>query len=173
MGFACRIGGARAMFAGPLGGHVAGAIDQAFGAEGDWEGVAARCYGELEAAGWSELKRRAVETLGEDAVPNLLALGDDGRGVFLPAHVRAVALPLPQGAPLCCAALHGLRRELAEFAERWELPLDDESLEAILKGADDGGVADAPEVVVFARLALAANEALRRDCPLWLVGAGD
>jgi hypothetical protein len=25
-------------------------------------------------------------------------------------------------------------------------------------------------VMTFARLALAANEAMRRDCPLWLVG---
>jgi hypothetical protein len=47
-------------------------------------------------------------------------------------------------------------------------------LEEILQVADDpddGPVADAPEVVAFARLALAANEAMRRDCPLWLVGA--
>ncbi len=35
---------------------------------------------------------------------------------------------------------------------------------------DDGWVADAPEILTFARLALAANEATRRDCPLWLVG---
>ena len=34
----------------------------------------------------------------------------------------------------------------------------------------DGCVADALENVTFARLALAANEAVRRDCPLWLVG---
>ena len=35
-------------------------------------------------------------------------------------------------------------------------------------------VADLPEVLTFARLMLAANEAVRRDCPLWLVGgAGD
>ena len=31
-------------------------------------------------------------------------------------------------------------------------------------------VADAPEILTFARLALAANEATRRDCPLWVVG---
>ena len=35
---------------------------------------------------------------------------------------------------------------------------------------DDGFVADSPEVLAFARLALAANEAVRRDCPLWVVG---
>ena len=35
---------------------------------------------------------------------------------------------------------------------------------------DDGWVADPPEILTFARLVLAANEAMRRDCPLWLVG---
>ena len=54
-----------------------------------------------------------------------------------------------------------------------ELPLDDEGLQELLQRSqdpDDGWVADAPEILTFARLALAANEATRRDCPLWLVG---
>ena len=72
-------------------------------------------------------------------------------------------------APACS----GLRHELAELAERWELPMDDEGLHELLRVAtdpDDGWVAEPPEVMTFARLALAANEAMRRDCPLWLVG---
>ena len=88
--------------------------------------------------------------------------------------MRAVSLPLSAGQALRCASLPGLRRELAELAERWDLPLDDEGLEDLLRvyrDPDDGWVADAPEVMSFARLALAANEAVRRDCPLWLVGA--
>jgi hypothetical protein len=40
----------------------------------------------------------------------------------------------------------------------------------IHRDPDDGWVADAPEIRAFARIALAANEAVRRDCPLWLVG---
>jgi hypothetical protein len=73
---------------------------------------------------------------------------------------------------LHCASLPGLRTELAELAERWELPLDDEGLQELLQVSndpDDGFVADSPEVLAFARLALAANEATRRDCPLWVV----
>ena len=53
------------------------------------------------------------------------------------------------------------------------LPLEDHGLQALLdvsRDPDDGWVADAPEILTFARLALAANEATRRDCPLWLLG---
>ncbi len=84
-----------------------------------------------------------------------------------------MSLPLSIGGPLRCASLHGLRGELEELAARWDLPLDDEALLDLLRvhnDPDDGFVADAPEVVSFALLALAANEAVRRDCPLWLVG---
>jgi len=106
-------------------------------------------------------------------VPNLLALGEEGRGVYLPTHVRAVSLPLSAGSTLRCASLPGLRDELAELAGHWDLPLDDVALKALLRvecDPDDGFVADSPEILAFARLALAANEAVRRDCPLWVVG---
>lgn len=165
------VGGAKATFDARLADEVAGVLDNAFGAEGDWEGVPPRHFGASGREGWAELQRRAVEELGKDGVVNLLALGNDARGVYLPTHVRAVSLPMSRGESLRCASLPGLRRELSELSERWELPLDDEGLNALLASeSDDGGVADAPEVVVFARLALAANEAVRRDCPLWLVG---
>ena len=90
-----------------------------------------------------------------------------------PRSVQAVALPLSAGGPLNCASLLGLRNELSELAERWDLPLDDDGLHDLLRVAhdpDDGWVAEPPEVLTFARLTLAANEAMRRDCPLWLVG---
>ncbi len=173
MGLSFTVGGAKGTFEGGFAAEVAGVLDNAFGAEGDWEGVAPRHFGELVAAGWDELQLRAAEELGRDAVPNLLALGEEGRGVYLPTHVRAVSLPLSAGGPLRCASLPGLRRELAELAGRWELPLDDEGLQDLLqvsRDPDDGWVADAPEILTFARLALAANEACRRDCPLWVVG---
>ena len=155
---------------------MAGVLDHAFGAEGEWEGTPPLHYGELADTGWSELQRRAIEELGADTIPNLTALGEEGRGVYLPAHVQAVSFPLSAGGPLKCASLLGLRNELAELAERWDLPLDDDGLQALLRVAhdpDDGWVADPPEVLTFARLALAANEAMRRDCPLWLVGAAE
>jgi hypothetical protein len=53
------------------------------------------------------------------------------------------------------------------------LPLDDEGLLGLLhidQDPDDGFVAHAPELLAFARLTLASNEAARRDCTLWLVG---
>ncbi len=152
---------------------MAEVLDHAFGAEGEWEGSPPRHYGELADTGWSELQQRASEELGADTVPNLTALGEEGRGVYLPAHLQAVSFPLSAGGPLRCASLLGLRNELAELAERWDLPLDDAGLQALLRVARDpvdGWVADPPEVMAFARLALAANEAMRRDCPLWLVG---
>ena len=107
---------------------------------------------------------------------NLLAIGSDRGGVYFPAHVQAVSLPLAAGSPLRCASLPALRNELFLLADRWELPVDDEGLGDLLNVAqdpDDGMVADCPEILTFARLALAANEAVRRDCPLWLVGRGD
>jgi hypothetical protein len=173
VGLSFTVGGAKGTFEERFAVEVAGVLDNAFGAEGDWEGVAPRHFGELVDAGWVELQERAALELGEDFVPNLLALGDEGRGVYLPAHVRTVSLPLSAGGPLRCASLPGLRTELAELAQRWELPLDDEGLQDLLQVStdpDDGFVADALEILTFARLALAANEATRRDCPLWVVG---
>jgi hypothetical protein len=173
MGLSFTVGGTRGTFEEAFAREVAGVLDNAFGAEGDWEGVAPRHFGEFPNHGWTDFQRKAVLELGADAVPNILALGPDGRGVYLPAHVRAVSLPLSAGAALRCASLPGLRRELAELAERWDLALDDAALEERLRvstDSDDGCVADAPEILTFARIALAANEAVRRDCPLWLVG---
>jgi hypothetical protein len=173
MGLSFTVGGTRGTFEEGLAREVACVLDNAFGAEGDWEGGPPRQFGELGDTGWAELQSRAVREMGREAVPNLLALGEDGRGVYLPTHVQAVALPLPKGESLRCASLPGLRRELADLAERWELPLDDEALRDLInigRDPDDGWVADAPEILTFARLVLAANEAVRRDCPLWLLG---
>ena len=167
------VGGARGTFAESFAEEVAGVLDNAFGAERDWDGSTALHYGELADTGWSELQRRAAEELGKETLPNLTALGADGRGVYLPANVQTASFPLSAGGALKCASLPGLRNELTELAERWELPLDDHGLEELLRVAhdpDDGCVAESPEVLTFARLALAANEAMRRDCPLWLVG---
>lgn len=168
MGLNCSVGGARGMFEGRLGEEVAGVLGQTFG-DDDWDGVEPCRFGELDQASWAEFRDRAVEELGAIDVPNLLALGSEERAVYLPSNVQAMTLGFSAG-PLRCASLPGLRRELFALAERWELTLDDHVLEAILRDEDEGAVADAPEIRAFARLALAANEAMRRDCPLWLVG---
>lgn len=169
MSLSVTIGGATRTFEAETGREVACLLDNAFGAEGEWEEAAPRCFGELTADGWAEFRSRALADLGIDDAPNLASVRNDARGVFLPANVRAVELPLSRGGPLRCASLPGLRAELTLLAERWELPTDDEGLHGLL-GEDDSDMLDAPEVSAFARLALAANEALRRDCPLWLVG---
>lgn len=101
------------------------------------------------------LKCKAVETLGQEAIPNLLALGDDGCVAYLPTHIEVISLPLPSGLPLLCASLPGLRSELAQLADAWELPIDDDALLEILasrQDPDDGWVADPPEILTFARL---------------------
>ena len=173
MGLLFTVGGARGTFDRGFADEVAGLLDHAFGAEGEWEGVPAQHFGELAGSRWADLQRRAVEELGREAVPNLLALGEAGRGVYLPAQVQTVSLPLSEGEALRCASLPGLRTELAELAERWEIPLDDEALKDLLRvdlDPDDGFVDDDPEIVAFAQLALAANQAVRKDCPLWVVG---
>ncbi|MFO0957820.1 MAG: hypothetical protein U0800_10230 [Isosphaeraceae bacterium] len=173
MSLSVTVGGARATFASPLANEVAVVLDRAFGGEGEWERDDSCHFGEMAGTSrWEEFQARAAGELGRDEVPNILAIGGDGRGAYLPAHVGAVSLPLSGGQALRCASLPGLRRELAELAGRWGLPLDDQGLRDILRvdlDPDDGFVADDPTVLTFARLALAANEAVRRDCPLWLV----
>jgi hypothetical protein len=173
MALSFTVGGAKRTFEGGFGTEVAGVLDHAFGAEGDWEGAPPRHFGDLLGTSWADFQEWAVAELGADELANLLALGGEGRRVYLPANVQAVTLPLSVGGPLRCASLPGLRRELAALAERLDLPLDDEALGELLRihqDPDDGLVADPPEILTFARLALAANEAIRRDCPLWLVG---
>ena len=167
------VGGARGTFEPRFAAEVAGVLDQAFGGEGEWEGTTTVHYGEQADSGWAELQRKAEHELGRDFLNNLLAISAEQGGVYLPAQVQAISLPLSDGGPLSCASLPGLRSELAFLAERWELPLDDEGLTELLNvtcDPDDGFVADAPEILTYARLALASNEAVRRDCPLWLVG---
>jgi hypothetical protein len=172
MAVSLTVGGVRGTFQDCDAEEVAGVLDNAFGAEGDWDGSASLPCGELGDPGWSELQRRSIEELGRESIPNLLALGSDGNGVYLPANVQTASFPL-KGGLLSCASLPGLRNELAELADRWSLPLDDDGLNELLRvvaDPDDGPVAEPPEILGFARLALAANEAVRRDCPLWLVG---
>ena len=164
MGVSFTVGGAKASLEESLAQEVAGLLDHAFGEEADWEGCDPSDFGEVIAHEWSALQDRAIEELGREAVPNLLAFGPGERGVYLPADVQSVSLPLRQGKPLCCASLPGLRAELEELAGRWGQSLDDAVLREVLAAT----VETAPERLGLARFALAANEAARRDCPLWL-----
>ncbi len=147
MSLTCKVGGARETFEPGLASEVAGVLDNAFGAESEWEGTGPRAFGDLIGSSWADFQSRAVDELGENEIPNLLAMNAEGGGVFLPAHVQAVTLPLSAGKGLRCASLPGLRREFATLAERWDLPLEDEALRDILRIAQDsvdGPVADLP-----------------------------
>ena len=93
MALSFTVGGTRGTFDDPFAEEVAGVLDHAFGAEGEWEGSPPLHYGELADTGWSELQRRAIEELGNDTIPNLAALGEEGRGVYLPAQVQTVSFP--------------------------------------------------------------------------------
>jgi len=168
MALSCTVGGARGIFEGGVATEVACTLDRTFGFEGGWELAESHPFGALAGDGWNVLRERGVAALSTEELPNLLALGETGRAVYLPTHVQAMSLQLSAGSPLRCASLPGLCRELAALADDWDVPRDDESLQAILRESDEGTVADAPEILAFARLSLAANEAVRRDCPLWL-----
>src|SRR5262249_60319430 len=97
MGLSFTVGGTRGTFDEPFANEVAGLLDNAFGAEGDWEGVPPLHFGELIGSGWTDLQKRAVDSLGRGAGPNLLPLGDEGRGGYLPPPVPAAAMPTPAG----------------------------------------------------------------------------
>ncbi len=164
MALSFAVGGARGAFEETFADEVTGVLDHAYGCECDWERAPIASLGELTTAGWERMVGRAIRDLGSDRTTNLTALRDSGRGVFLPAHVQAASFPLSAGEALQCASLPGLRNELADLAECWRLPLDDHGLRALIaEGQGD------EEAESFALITLAANEAARRDCPLWLI----
>ena len=57
------VGGARGTFEPDFADEVAGLLDHAFGAEGEWEATPLH-YGEQADFGWAELQRRAADELG-------------------------------------------------------------------------------------------------------------
>ncbi len=153
MALSFTVGGTRGTFDDRFATEVADVLENTFGAEGDWEGVPPRHFGELAGNGWSRMQHRAVAQLGEDALPNLLALDGRGRGVYLPAYVNAIALPMSQDGLLCCASLPGLREELEALADNWKVSLDDDGLRAVLavyRDSIENFVGDVPEVYSFA-----------------------
>src|SRR5262249_47327492 len=145
MALSFTVGGARGKFEKPFAEKGAGASAKALGTGGEWGGSPPLPTASWAEAGCSRSRGGPTGDLGLDAIPNLAALGEDGRGVYLPAQVQTISLPLSAGAPLRCASLPGLRNELAELARRWDLPLDDDGLYTLLRVAqdpDDGWVAD-------------------------------
>ena len=135
--------------------------------------MAARRFGELTPDCLADLRRGPPRSWGRRAVPNLSAIVGEGtrrpppgaRPLRHPAAVRRRPAPLRQPA--------GPPRELSALADCWDLPQDDARLTRAAprrRRPRRRPRRRAPEVLTFARLALAANEAVRRDCPLWLLG---
>jgi hypothetical protein len=171
MGLRFTVGGTKGTFEDGFAAEMAEVLEHAFGAEGDWEGLPPQGFGELTASDWDCLQKAAIAELGAENLPNLMALDAKGRGVFLPTPVQALRLEHSRGS-LDCASLPGLRNELAELAPRWGIEIDDSSLILLVRQTSESAtmdLADAPEIGAFARLSLAANEAVRRDCPLWII----
>ena len=180
MSLTCKVGGARSSFDADLGGAVADALDHAFGSEPEWETSDGPVgFGDFDGPALAEFQERAAAELGPDRVPDLLAIEPERGGAYLPQQVRAVSIPLPAGANLQCASLLGLRRELRDLAEHWGLvDLEEGELQELASGLGAVGSIserigiDAIDLISYARFTLAANEATRRGCPLWLVGSG-
>ena len=57
MSLSFTVGGTKGTFEDRFADEVAGLLDNAFGAEGDWEGVPPRHYGELVGNGWGDLQQ--------------------------------------------------------------------------------------------------------------------
>src|SRR5262249_55784964 len=152
------VGGARGTFNDQFAEEVAGGLHPPFRAGGEREGGPPLPYRGPGATRRARPSPGAPPEAGAGTPPPPPPPGEDGRGVSLPAHVQTVSFPLSAGGPLKCASLPGLRNELAELSQRWDLPQDDDGLRELLRIAqdpDDGLVAEPPEILTFARISLA------------------
>ena len=113
MALSFTVGGARGTFDGRFADEVAGVLDNAFGAEGEWEGSPPLHYGELADAGWSELQRRAGESSGVEAIPNLTASENKGAASICPPSFKPSRFRFQpagrSGAPACSACATSFR----------------------------------------------------------------
>jgi hypothetical protein len=123
-------------------------------------------------AGWVRLQEIAREALGDDATPNLSALGKWNLGLFTTRLMPPGSPPVSDMAPVVLGHLEGLEIELGEVSRRWGLASDSGTLaECVRFGlASRMGPAMRGEMVLLARLLLATRAAVRRGVPLWLIG---
>ena len=83
MSLTCKVGGARETFEPGLGREVAGVLDNAFGAENEWEGTGPRAFGDLIGSSWPTSRLGPWKNWGTNELPNLLAMNAEGGGVYL------------------------------------------------------------------------------------------
>ena len=132
-------------------------LDHAFRGEGEWRAPHLCTTGNLRTrAGRSSTPpRRRGTGLGDLPQPHRLWVRT-AAALYLPQTFRLPSFPLSAGRGPEMHSLPGLRNELSELAHCWEAAPDDDGLKELLRVAhdpDDGCVADASEVLTFARLA--------------------
>ncbi|HTE19337.1 MAG TPA: hypothetical protein VK689_13265 [Armatimonadota bacterium] len=126
---------------------------------------------EVAWSGWKRLQEAAVQALGEDQVPHLLAM-EAWRGVYLPVLLEPRAVQIGNHpTPLECASLPRLLGELEAFAASRALPTDGAGLESLWEHyVDNDDLIDEDfDVQTYTQLMLSAQVASKRRQPLWIV----
>jgi hypothetical protein len=173
MGLDFTVGTAAAAFKQPFDSEVERAVESEFGITlpRDEQEYEAYYSEEVGWSWWGMLQERAASVLGEERVTHLLAV-EAWQGVFLPARISPTRIQ-PRGfsAPVQCASLPELARELEAFAEALTLPTDEGGLRALVqKYNDDDELVDSDgDIQTYVQLMLAAKDAVLRNLPLWVV----
>ena len=134
MALSFTVGGARGTFEDHFAEEVAEVLDHAFGAEGEWEGSPPLHYGELADTGWSDLQKRGDRRAGgrHDSQPRRprrrTAAASTCRHSFRPSR-----FPSPRADRSSAPACSACATSWPSSPSCWELPLDDDGLQALLE----------------------------------------
>ncbi len=124
---------------------------------------------EVEWFGWAQLQQMAGAAIGRPSAPNLLSV-DAWRGVFLPMAIEPVSLEIDEDAWLQCASLPGLLGELEQLAAASLISTDPANLKRLWdKYNGDMDADEGTEMMTFSQTLLAAQVAVQRGLPLWVV----
>ena len=112
----------------------------------------------------------ASELLGQEAVPNLLAV-EAWKSAYFPNNIKPCEIhDQYDDKPLQCASLPDLIAELEQFAFARSLPIDQPGLQATYQHYMADELVDTDEdVQTFVQVLLAAHVASRQNLPLWVV----
>ena len=121
---------------------------------------------EVEWFGWAQFQQMAVMALGRDNVPSILSI-EAWRSVYLPIPMEPTTLEVDEETWLQCASLPGLLQELEALAASQAMATDRAGLQALWeKHRDDD---ETTEIQTFIQVFLAAQVAVERSLPLWVV----
>lgn len=173
MGLAFSIGTAASIFSEPFAARIQDVVKKVLGysipLETPFEDDAYWSE-ELGWSGWDQLQERAILSLGEENIPQLLAM-EAWQGVYLPVDMKPIEISIiEEEEPLQCGSLPLLVKELEQFAEKEGLPIDKEGLEEFWeKYLDDDFVDEDMDIQTYLQLMLTAQIALAHNLPLWIV----